>query len=379
MEASGCDVAERPDLAASRRMFADFARHTASGAPLYAELAAGIAADDELAGLLLHAPPVQRQPVLLFACVHSLVLRDPDCELAAFYPNLHPGARPSAPAVEVLRRFCAERAGELHELLATRRTQTNEIGRTALFQLAFGLLEREVGPLAHVDVGASAGLNLLGSHYDYRYDPGGEIATGSTVRLTCSTRGEPPVPASHPTVSAAIGLDANPVDVGDPEQAAWLEACVWPDQVERFERLAAAIDIANEVGIDVRRGDAVDDIALLVAEAAAAAHPVVTTSWVLNYVTPEQRRAFVATLDSCASSAELSWVYAENPVICAELPGAGARQQGGDEPTALVLVRWRDGERTTEHLADTHAHGRWLHWTGGCSGPQAAPLPGPQH
>ena len=41
----------------------------------------------------------------------------------------------------------------------------------------------------------------------------------------------------------------------------WLEACVWPDQVERFERLGAAIEIANRVGVDVRRGDAVESVA----------------------------------------------------------------------------------------------------------------------
>ena len=88
------------------------------------------------------------------------------------------------------------------------------------------------------------------------------------MTITCSTRGDVPVPGTHPPIVAAIGLDTDPIDVGDPLQARWLEACVWPDQVERFERLGAAIEIANCEGVDIRRGDAVETVAALVAEAA---------------------------------------------------------------------------------------------------------------
>lgn len=343
-------------------MFGDFARHSGPTAPLYGELADGIAADAGLAGLLLAAPPVQRQPVLLFACVHWLVLAHPGEPLAAFYPNVAARSavdRPAGPAIDAFRTFCADHADGLRELLATRSTQTNEIGRTALFLPVFGIVEQEVGPLVHVDVGASAGLNLLHPHYDFVFEPGGTVGTESTVRLTCGTRGEPPIPTRRPVVTAAIGLDAAPVDVRDPDQARWLEACVWPDQVERFERLAAAVAIAVDVGVDLRHGDAVAGVGALLAEAAGSGHPVVTTSWVLNYLTSQQRTDFVAALDAAGAERDLSWIYAENPALCPELPSAPIRPDG---PTALVLVRWRNGRRTAAHLADTHPHGRWLHW-----------------
>ena len=57
-------------LAACARVFAALAESAKPRAPLYVRLAEGIAADHELAGLLLLAPPTQRQPVLLLACVH---------------------------------------------------------------------------------------------------------------------------------------------------------------------------------------------------------------------------------------------------------------------------------------------------------------------
>ena len=59
--------------------------------PLYQRLSIGIAADPPLADLLLHAPP-QRQPVLLFACVHNLLLVDGD-ELGGVLPQPHQPGR----------------------------------------------------------------------------------------------------------------------------------------------------------------------------------------------------------------------------------------------------------------------------------------------
>ena len=123
---------------------------------------------------------MQRQPVLLFACVHDLLLAGrPDVGLASFYPDLvaEPDRGDPMPA---FRAFTAAHADELAELLVTRSTQTNEIGRCALLLPAFGIVADEVGPLAHLDVGASAGLNLLLDRYHYTYEPGGELGEPST-------------------------------------------------------------------------------------------------------------------------------------------------------------------------------------------------------
>ncbi len=255
-----------------------------------------------------------------------------------------------------------ERSTELAELLSTRRTQTNEIGRCALFVPSLGALADECGPLAHVDVGASAGLNLLIPHYDFVYDPGGALTSGSTVRISCSTRGDVPVPPTHPPIAASIGLDTEPIDVSDPLQARWLEACVWPDQVERFERLGAAIEIANRVGVDVRPGDAIETVAAVVDEAGRSGHPVVTTSWVLNYLPAVERHDFVAALDRAGRAADLSWLIVESPALCAGLPGMPPARRGPKQPTAVVVVRWRGGRRDARHVANAHPHGRWLHW-----------------
>jgi len=352
------------ELAACRKMFADFGRQTAKGTPLYSRLANGVAKDDRLAGLLLNAPVAQQLPVLLFACVHWLLLGEPDAPLARFYPNLAGDNLIDGDPFPAFATFCNDHDKALAELIATRRTQTNEIGRTALFVPAFGLLERAVAALAHVDVGASAGLNLLIPYYDFRYEPGGAIETGSPVRLVCGTRGDVPVPATHPSIADAIGIDQSPIDLEDVNQARWLEACVWPDQVARFERLRSAIEIARTVGVKVRRDDAVGGVSSAISDATAAGHPVVTTSWVMNYLSSDERTAFVAAVDELAADGiDCSWVYAESPPLCPELPGIPVPITP-DQPTAVVAVRWRDGRRTAEHLANAHPHGAWLHWVG---------------
>ncbi len=219
---------DRRAVAACQQLFADFAR--TSDAPLYADLAAGIADDPALAGLLLAAPPPQRLPVLLFASVHWLLLADPTAPLARFYPNLpvppnSSGGRRSS-AIDAFRDFCVERSGELAELLSTRRTQTNEIGRSALFVPSFGELAAECGPLAHVDVGASAGLNLLIPHYDFVYDPGGTVTSGSTVTITCSTRGDVPVPpAPHRSPRRSASTPSRSMSVIRSRRVGWKHAC----------------------------------------------------------------------------------------------------------------------------------------------------------
>ena len=346
-------------------MFAEFGRTVAKRAPLYARLSAGIAADDELAGLLLTAPATQRQPVLLFACVHALLLDGTDDPLTRHYPNLTPDPDPGDP-LPAFRTFCRAHRGTLEHLLRTRSTQTNEIGRCALVLPALGLLATEVGAVTHLDVGASAGLNLLLPRYSYRYEPEGTdrdadtVGDASPVLLACGTRGDVPIPDRMPEVVLSRGIDRTPIDVHDEEQARWLEACVWPDQTDRFERLRAALDLARTTELDVRMGDAVTDVGAHVEELATVAHPVVTNTWVLNYLTGEQRTDYVGALDTLGARLDLSWIYLESPYLTPELPGPSA--DANVERTVLVLVRWRRGRRAVDHLAEAHPHGYWMHW-----------------
>lgn len=334
-------------------------------APLYAELSKGIAVDPELHGLLVHAPVDQRLPVLLFACVHASLLGDPDHELAAWYPNLTDSPRsPEEPALTAaFKRFVEDRSSEIRSMLSTRSTQTNEVARCLMLLIGFGHIADEVGPIAHLDVGCSGGLTLLSDRFRYRYehDDGRVTSIGpvSTVELTAAVRGDLSLPADLPTIAARGGVDLSPIDVTDDAEARWLEACVWPDQPDRFHRLRSAIAIAREDPPELVAGDAVTTVASAIAPLADVAHPVVTNTWVLNYLDGPARTAYVAALDEIGAERDLSWVFAESPAMTPELPWA--IDPTDPHLTETSLVRWRDGQRTVEHLATSHPHGYWIH------------------
>ncbi|HRB05382.1 MAG TPA: DUF2332 domain-containing protein [Ilumatobacteraceae bacterium] len=356
-----------PDLSELQLRFHHFGQAATPRAPLYARLSSAIADDPAVVSLLSSAPEVQQNPVLLFAAVHSLLLAGEGPELANYYPNLAANALTSDP-YPAFRSFALAHEDSLRGVVSWRTTQTNEVGRCASFLPALGMVADECGALALVDVGTSGGLNLLLDQFGYQYLPGGMVGVSSEVTLRCATRGNVPVPRHLPPIAAAIGIDRYPIDVSDDEAARWLEACVWPDQLDRFERLVGAIALARSDPPDVRLGDAIEDLASTVEEAALSGHPVVTNSWVLNYLTGEERTRYVHTLDAIGATRDLSWVIAESPAETPELPVPGraaATDADADEHlTVLSLVTWRDGHRTAQRLGTTHPHGFWLHWEG---------------
>jgi hypothetical protein len=381
-----------PELA---QRFRNNAASSLPRAPLYAALCRTIAEDPRLYGLLRHAPPSQQLPVLLLAAVHSMLLDSVDAgdtadadgtgapsrarpELASWYPNLSADALPADDRrlPGVFTGFVDDHREEIIGIVATRHTQTNEVGRSGLLLVAFGLLAEEMGALAHLDVGASAGLNLLVDRLAYHYVPddvldddrdrdpgrgvGRRVGGPSTVELRVDTRGDVPVPVAPPSIVARCGIDRRPIDVTDEGEAHWLEACVWPDQIDRFERLRAVIDIARADPPELLAGDAATSLAPTAARLDRAGHVVVTNSWVLNYLSADERTEYVAALDRVGSAIDLSWVYVESPGLTPELPWATAPIESA--VTALNLARWRDGRRSVEHLAVCHPHGYWMHW-----------------
>lgn len=339
--------------------FSDFADAFVKGAPLYSRLARRVSEDDRVLDLMSAAPPTQRVPVLLFASAHFLLLDDRRHRLAAHYPNLADG-RASGEVDDLFVEFVLDRRTDMAELLATRSTQTNEVTRCNWFLFPWSLLEGELDALSRVDVGSSAGLTLLFPHLNYHLSPGGRIGTSEGPVVECEVRGPAPTITRPPRVAWSLGIDADPIDAHDDAAVRWLEACVWPEQTHRFDTLRAAIASARRFGVNVERGDAVDDLEAAIGRAREHGHPVVTTSWVLNYLTSDRRTRFVETLDSLGANDDLSWIIAESPRETPELPGHG---DSDEDITVISLVTWRHGRRTSRRLATTHPHGIWVNWS----------------
>ena len=107
---------------------------------------------------------------------------------------------------------------------------------------------------------------------------------------------------------------------------------VWPDQVERFSRLEAAIEVARRVPAHVDRADADTWIADRLTLALPGVATVVVHSIVLQYL-PRKARARLKDVISAAGerasgASPLAWLRMEpagSGQSCASPPGPGAR------------------------------------------------------
>jgi hypothetical protein len=344
---------------------------------MLARCSAFAATSEEMLDLLEVAPVAQRRPLLLFAAVHYLLLRGIDSPLARHYPTVHtlwrrdPGdpAPPDEDPVPAFVELCRAERGALAELLATRAVQTNEVGRcTALLPAFATVAQRARRPLALVDLGTSAGLNLLFDHSSYDYGTGLVGAAGSPVHLECTLRGSGVPPATVPPVAHRAGVDQHPIDVDDPDQRCWLLACIWPADVGRFARLQAALGIARTSPDrpSLHRGDLVEAVATQVAAAPPDAQVCLFHSWTAAYLDPPAQAALCEAIAAAAADRPVAWVFAEQPDEVPALP-VPPPPDGTSHPllTALVLVEAGGPAIAAERahrLGDVHPHGRWLRW-----------------
>ena len=114
-----------------------------------------------------------------------------------------------------------------------------------------------VNELDVVELGPSAGLNLVWDGYGYTYEAGEWGPAGAALRLTGEERSH--VPATlldlDVHVSRRVGVDLAPVDVTTDEGARLLQCFVWAGQDERFDRLTRAIVVLRADPPELVRGD----------------------------------------------------------------------------------------------------------------------------
>jgi hypothetical protein len=368
--------------------FRAFAESSArDGAPTYAAICRSVADDPDVLALLAGAPPTQRRPNLLLAAVHFLLLGGADHPLAAYYDTVaaFTGKTDVAPEDQgdavgaAFKDFCVGHRDALLGLIATGSTQTNEVGRcTGLLPALNVIAAAESGaPLGLLDLGTSAGLNLLFDHYAYTYRQQSDGATttagdpSSPVQLECRVRGDlSGLPAlDRPDLAGRAGLDRAPIDPHDEAGARWLLACLWPDHLPRFARLRAALEIARAEPDPpvLHTGDMIDRLGQVAGTVAPGRPLVVFHSWVAAYLSQARQRELVEAVAALATTRPVHHLYAESPFDTPGLPTPAppAPHRNADVITALVHI---PPGGTAVRLADMHPHGRSLRWWTGPTG-----------
>lgn len=309
--------------------YADFATYAADESPSLAAWARAVPEDPETCAWLESLPVLKRQPNLVFAA-----LRRHGADARSSW--------------DVARGVLLERLTEIEHTVQSHSTQTNEVGRLTSLMPLLGDVD---GPVALVEAGASAGLCLHPDRYDYRWHGAGQLCGSGGPLLQCRSDGPVPVPTRWPDVVWRGGVDLNPLDVNNPDDVDWLEALVWPEQEERRDRLARAVEIAQSDPPHLHRGDLLETLPALVEQASAYGSVVLFHSAVIAYLDPVDRLRFDEMARDLVASGACRWISNEGPDV---LPSVTGRQRPGVGQFVVGL----DGEA----VAWSHGHGRTLTW-----------------
>ncbi len=286
-------------------------------------------------------------PLRLCGGLHGLVRTGRLPDLAKLYsPNPLPDEDMLWAEVEVVLRTAE---AELLPWL-DKPPQTNEVARSGVLAPGLATVAAEFGlPLSLLELGASAGLNLLVDRF--RCEAGARVYgdPSSPVRLAPAWDGADP-PDAALRIADRRGVDIHPVDISDPGERARLLAYVWPDQAERLARLEAALRLGAGNPPPVDSGDAADWLGGRLERAVPGIVRVVYHSIAFQYFPPETQDTVEAVMAEAGAAATpnspLAWLaYELGP-------------EGG-LPT-LRLRTWPD--RRDRILARADPHGRKVTW-----------------
>lgn len=156
------------------KRFVDFSKRECSGiSPLYAALAMEVSSDKEMLVFCQYARAGQPIPNLFFGAVHYLLLKGINHPLGKFYPSVVNQPANAMDAYPVFKEFCLSYKNEIEYLLKKKYVQTNEVKRCSYLYPVFSYIyENTNQPLALIEIGTSAGFQLLWDHYAYSYGNG---------------------------------------------------------------------------------------------------------------------------------------------------------------------------------------------------------------
>jgi hypothetical protein len=221
--------------------------------------------------------------------------------------------------------------------------QTNEVQRSWMllpcFLRAAQLLD--VDELDVVELGPSAGLNLVWDGYRYSYAAGEWGPADAALKLSGDERSHVPEALLHvaPRVSRRVGIDLAPIDVTTDEGARLLECFVWAGQDERLDRLQCAIDVVRANPPKLVHGDFARELPNVLRDRPT----LVFETAAFPYVSDETRTAVRGILSR--TTAPLAFVTAGRP------------RYGGDG-WGMRIARYPGGER--EFVGHADFHGAWL-------------------
>ena len=280
-------------------------------------------------------------PLRFLAAMHRLVLEGRLPELARYYPSTGGISNPAL-AWQAFLDAIEQHGNEIRCGLPIT-VQTNEVMRCCALLPGFLEIAYSRGlPLRLLEIGCSAGLNLRWDRYRYEARQDAWGPADSPVKFDRVFVNKH-LPCNAPVeIVERRGCDLNPVDPTSAGGRLTLLSFVWPDQIQRFRRLANAIEIARAVPVVVERSDAVGWLERELAIPTPGVITVVFHAIVLLYLSRQAREEVTNILNRAGERAT------------ARAPLAWLSMESGADQTDVHLKLWPGGERRRIATAGFH-------------------------
>lgn len=329
--------------------FKNFAKLECSGSSaLYEHLANKISEDEALLELCTHAQEGQPVPNLLLGSVHYLLLKGTEHPLKDYYPSVTAQHKSPEGSFVHFKDFCEIHRNKIIPILQKRLVQTNEVRRCAyLYPIFCYIYDQVQKPLSMIEIGSSAGLQLLWDKYQYSY--GTDEVYGdpqSNVHITSEIKGQntPSFLKNSPPVAAKVGLDLHISDLADTDDYLWLKSLIWPEHQERLDLFEKAAKRFNENPIKLIEGDGVGLLPEVVDSLPKESPICIFHTHVANQIPERLKHELLATIKTIGQKRDVFHLY------------------NNMWDRKLHLDYYLDGKVYTNTVGETDGHGRWFEW-----------------
>jgi hypothetical protein len=315
---------------------------------LYEHLSINIANDNELLQLATHTKQGQPIPNLFFGAIHYLLLQGKNHELRQYYSSIVKKPKDSSIIFPVFKDFCILYQDEIIFILKSKLVQTNEVRRCAYLYPSFCHIYQMVKkPLALIEIGTSAGLQLLWDKYCYSYQSNeryGDIH--SNLIISSEIRGDIPfLYKKSPPITKRIGIDLHVNDVTDPDDYLWLKSLIWADHTERISNFENAVRCVKEQSLELIEGDGVKLLTEIASEISQDSVVCIFHTHVANQIPKEDKYELIARIKKLGEVRDVFHLY-----------------NNMWDLNKLHLEYYLDGKQYKETIAETDGHGRWFKW-----------------
>lgn len=329
--------------------FLAFAERECKGSSLlYEYLSKNIASDDILLEICSNARTGQPVPNLLFGAVHFLLLKGKEHPLKEYYPSIVSKPKLYKESFEYFKDFCQKYRSEIESILKTRLVQTNEVRRCAYLYPAFcAIYEKAKKPLALIEIGTSAGLQLLWDNYSYSYGQNHIYGNKeSKLNITAEIKGEnvPILHSTPPPVSTRVGLDLNTVNLKNEEEHLWLKSLIWPEHKERLFMFEEAASYINYSSVHLVEGDGINLLPNYVENISMDSAICIFHTHVANQIPLELKKKLLKTVKDIGDKRDVFHIY------------------NNIQDRYLHLDYYLNGIESKNTIAETDGHGRWFKW-----------------